>query len=260
MVKRAHEALARDDAPSILRQSAPEAITSRTIAEAAAAGDALADRLMRETARYLAVGAVSMMHTIDPDLVLFGGGMINAGDPLLDEIRRNVRTMAFPIPAAKTRIEFAQLGDEAGFVGAAGWARKILSSSFLTLVGRLGAVGRLGGVGRLGAIGRLGSNGRLGRVALLLRLRLLGGRLRLRGRQELRLGQEAVAIAIEQIEPRLRPGELLAGNLAVSILVHRLESLDGLLLRLLGERRGGPAGPPGIPRPRACRCGWRHRS
>ena len=35
--------------------------------------------------------------------------------------------MAFPIPAAKTRIEFARLGDEAGFVGAAGWARKVLT-------------------------------------------------------------------------------------------------------------------------------------
>jgi hypothetical protein len=35
--------------------------------------------------------------------------------------------MAFPIPAAKTRIEFAQLGREAGFVGAAGWARAILT-------------------------------------------------------------------------------------------------------------------------------------
>ena len=82
---------------------------------------------MRRTARYLAIGAVSLMHTIDPDLILFGGGMTNAGEPLLDEIRRNVKQMAFPIPAAKTRIEFALLGDEAGFVGAAGWARKMLS-------------------------------------------------------------------------------------------------------------------------------------
>jgi glucokinase len=127
LVKRAHEALAHDDAPSALRQVQPEAITSRLIAEAAAGGDALADRLMRDTARYLAVGAVSLMHTIDPDLILFGGGMINAGHLLLDAIRRNVREMAFPIPAAKTRIEFARLGGEAGFVGAAGWARKILN-------------------------------------------------------------------------------------------------------------------------------------
>ena len=53
---------------------------------------------MKETARYLAVGAVSMMHTIDPDLILFGGGMINAGEPLLDEIRRNVQQDGLPDP------------------------------------------------------------------------------------------------------------------------------------------------------------------
>jgi glucokinase len=129
MVKRAHEALTKDDSPSALRDVAPEDVTSRLIAESAAAGDALAGRLMSETARYLAVGAVSMMHTIDPDLILFGGGMTNAGDPLLEEIRRNVRKLAFPIPAAKTRIEFAKLGGDAGFVGAAGWARAIFSRS-----------------------------------------------------------------------------------------------------------------------------------
>ena len=127
LVKRAHEALAESNAPSRLRQVAPETITSRAIAEAAAAGDELAHRLVRDTAHYLAVGTVSLMHTIDPDLVLFGGGMINAGQPLLDAIRQDVRRMAFPIPAARIRIDFASLGEEAGFVGAAGWARTVLS-------------------------------------------------------------------------------------------------------------------------------------
>ncbi len=127
LVKRAQEALAQDDQPSRLRDLDPDHITSRVISEAAAAGDALGRRLMRETAHYLAVGAVSLMHTIDPDLILFGGGMINAGESLLEDIRHDVRQMAFPIPAAKTRVEFARLGEEAGFVGAAGWARKVLS-------------------------------------------------------------------------------------------------------------------------------------
>ena len=78
---------------------------------------------MRETAHYLAVGAVSLMHTIDPDIVLFGGGMIAAGAPFLEDIRTDVRAMAFPVPAARTRIEYAELGGDAGFIGAAGCAR-----------------------------------------------------------------------------------------------------------------------------------------
>src|SRR6185312_11478258 len=64
LVERAREALEQGDTPSRLRQLDPEALTSRAISEAAAAGDPLADRLMKDTARYLAVGAVSLMHTI----------------------------------------------------------------------------------------------------------------------------------------------------------------------------------------------------
>ena len=63
------------------------------------------------------------MHTIDPDIVLFAGGMIKAGPTFLEAIRDDIRAMAFPIPAAKTRVEYAELGGAAGFIGAAGCAR-----------------------------------------------------------------------------------------------------------------------------------------
>ena len=78
---------------------------------------------MRETARYLAVGAVNLMNTIDPDMILFGGGMIAAGTTLLNDIRGDIQSLAFPIPAASTVIEYAALGGDAGYIGAAGCAR-----------------------------------------------------------------------------------------------------------------------------------------
>ena len=78
---------------------------------------------MRETAHYLAVGAVCLMHTIDPDIVLFGGGMIAAGLPFLEDIRHDIRAMAFPTLARTIRIEYAELGGDAGFIGAAGCAK-----------------------------------------------------------------------------------------------------------------------------------------
>jgi glucokinase len=123
LVLRAFEAIEMDRTESILRSVPRDQITSRFIANAAKGGDAIATRLMHETARYLAVGAVCLMHTIDPDMILFGGGMIAAGEGFLEEIRGHIRKMAFPIPAAKTLIEYAQLGGDAGFVGAAGCAR-----------------------------------------------------------------------------------------------------------------------------------------
>lgn len=76
LVKRAIEALERADESTILReQLAKGTLSARSINEAATSGDSLAERLMRETAHYLAVGAVCLMHTIDPDIILFGGGM-----------------------------------------------------------------------------------------------------------------------------------------------------------------------------------------
>src|SRR5262249_12421579 len=98
-------------------------LTAEDVFNAAKAQDALADRLVEETGFYLAVGAMNMMHTIDPDMVVFGGGMIETGEWFLERIRWHVQKLAFPVPAAKTQIRYAELGSDAGFIGAAGCAR-----------------------------------------------------------------------------------------------------------------------------------------
>ena len=124
LVKRAREALEHDAASLLHDALGRDALTSRSIAEASARGDALARGLMRETARYLAVGAVCLMHTIDPDVILFGGGMIAAGELFLADIRQDIHDLAFPRPAAGTRVAYAELGGDAGFIGSAGCARQ----------------------------------------------------------------------------------------------------------------------------------------
>lgn len=124
LVKRAREALETEPGSSLNEAAKAGHLSSRTIAEAAENGDTLASRLMSETARYLAIGAVNLMHTIDPDLILFSGGMIAAGPHFLDAIRKGIRSLAFPVPAAQTRIAYAELGGDAGFIGAAGCARQ----------------------------------------------------------------------------------------------------------------------------------------
>ena len=124
LVKRAQELLEDETNRSSLRDIPSDRLTSRAINDAADAGDDLARRLMRETAFYLAVGAVTLMHTIDPDIVLFGGGMIAAGQTFLEEIRQHVEKMAFPAVAKGCKIEYAELGGDAGFIGAAGCARE----------------------------------------------------------------------------------------------------------------------------------------
>ncbi len=131
LVKRAIEALEAEPGSVLMAHHKDQTLSARTIDAAADGGDPLAVRLMSETARHLAVGAVSLMHTIDPDLVLFGGGMIAAGPRLLEEIRGHVRALAFPVPARKTRVDYASLGGDAGFIGAAGCARMSFSKDGL---------------------------------------------------------------------------------------------------------------------------------
>jgi glucokinase len=128
VVKRTREALAADRGQSSLHTMtlSGDEISSKRIFDAAAAGDALAETIVEDTAFYLAVGAMNMMHTIDPDMVVYGGGMIAAGEEFLDRIRRHVKELAFPVPAAKTQIRYALLGSDAGFIGAAACGRLLL--------------------------------------------------------------------------------------------------------------------------------------
>jgi glucokinase len=99
------------------------------IAEAAEAGDELARRSIMETARWLGIGIVSLVHTIDPDAVVIGGAMTFGGDsaPLGREFLARICEEALPRllePLRKAvRIEFATLGGDAGFIGSAGLAR-----------------------------------------------------------------------------------------------------------------------------------------
>jgi glucokinase len=128
VVRRAREALGRACDESSLRAltEIDAELTAKTIFDAAAAGDSFAQKIVDETAFYLAVGTTNLMHTIDPDMVVFAGGMIAAGESFLERIRRHVRELAFPVPAAKTQIRYAQLGSDAGFIGAAACARQLL--------------------------------------------------------------------------------------------------------------------------------------
>jgi glucokinase len=123
LVKRAIEALQSGEPSSLHKALEEGALSAQAIDRAGDSGDPLARRLMHETARYLAVGAVCLMHTIDPDIILFGGGMIAAGSHFLEDIRAVIHQIAFPTPARATRVEYASLGGDAGFIGAAGCAR-----------------------------------------------------------------------------------------------------------------------------------------
>lgn len=106
------------------------AVTPILIAQAAEAGDKFADQLIMDTARFLGVGMTSVMHTINPNLFLIGGAMTfgrnetELGRRFIQRVRDEVAHRGFPVPVKNTRIEYATLGGAAGYIGAAGCARR----------------------------------------------------------------------------------------------------------------------------------------
>jgi glucokinase len=135
LVKRAHEALDRGHKSSLAAHAVegPE-LTALLLAQEAEAGDALAQELILETAMYLGVGIVSLMHTLDPSGVVLGGAMTFGGHDtrigrlFLARIQEEVRQRAFPVLAARTSVDYAVLGGDAGHIGAAGIARAGLAA------------------------------------------------------------------------------------------------------------------------------------
>jgi len=104
-------------------------ITPLEISKAAEADDSLAREIVMETAHYLALGIVTLIHTIDPDSIVIGGGVSfgGAGHPLGEQFLQHMRDEVRPRLISSLRptlqIDFAQLGGDAGYIGAAGLAR-----------------------------------------------------------------------------------------------------------------------------------------
>jgi predicted NBD/HSP70 family sugar kinase len=102
---------------ALLRELAggdPDAVTARTVFAAAAQGDAAAAEVVAELTTRLGRGVANVATVLDPDLVVLGGGIANAGAGLLEPIERAVRA-AVPAPP---RVVLSELGDDGAALGA----------------------------------------------------------------------------------------------------------------------------------------------
>lgn len=99
-------------------------LTGKHITDAARQGDAVALAAFNTTAQWLGAGIASLSVVLDPACVVIGGGVIDAGEILLAPTRAAVeRYMPFAGKHPSPRIIAAELGNEAGLVGAADLAR-----------------------------------------------------------------------------------------------------------------------------------------
>ncbi len=94
-------------------------LTPVAIAAAARRGDGAAQAVWEKAGYYLGLGMVGIVNLLNPDVIVVGGGIGNAGNLLLNPARRMVRKRALQVPARHVRIVRAALGVEAGVIGAA---------------------------------------------------------------------------------------------------------------------------------------------
>ena len=106
-----------------------EALTPESLSRAAARGDRLARSLWEAVALDLAVAVAGVVNILNPDRIVIGGGVAQAGRWLFEPLRRAVRERAMAVPARAARIVPAALGTDAGAIGAATLVREYMEGT-----------------------------------------------------------------------------------------------------------------------------------
>ncbi len=104
-------------------------IRSGALAKALRSNDKLTMKVFKKATKYLGVGIASIVNFLNPEMIVLGGGVVEAlDDSFLDDITAVVADYSLPNTLSGVRIVKAQLGDDAGILGAAALARQRLAA------------------------------------------------------------------------------------------------------------------------------------
>ena len=105
------------------------AIRSGVLAKAIRLNDKLTLKVLKKATKYLGVGIGSIVNFLNPEMIVLGGGVVEAlDDTFLDNIRNAVEKYALPNTLNGVQIVRAKLGDDAGILGAAALAKQRLET------------------------------------------------------------------------------------------------------------------------------------
>lgn len=100
--------------------SEAERISGRTACDAMRAGDPAAKEVYDKYVKYLAAGITNMINIFQPEIISLGGGVSNEGQSLIDALLPVIRKEQYGSDFLKcTEIRIAELGNDAGMIGAA---------------------------------------------------------------------------------------------------------------------------------------------
>ena len=94
-------------------------INAAIVAKAANKGDKLAREIIEKTGEYLGTGIANVINLFNPQMVIIGGGVAQAGDLIFNPLKKTMEKRAFPVPAKVVKIVASSLGRDCTVIGAA---------------------------------------------------------------------------------------------------------------------------------------------
>lgn len=94
-------------------------LTIRRIFTAIKRGDKIAPEVVKSTAQILGVALTGLVNALNPEVIILGGGVAEGGSIFVDNVRESVMEKALPCATEKLAVLTAELGNAAGFIGAA---------------------------------------------------------------------------------------------------------------------------------------------
>ena len=121
IVRRMRERLFRDRTSSLSTLALPRdrELTAEDIGIAARKGDEMAQLMLERTGMFLGIALAAVVNLLNVEMIVLGGGVMEAGDLILKPTTNEVRRRAFPPSFRDCEIVKAQLGPKAGVIGAA---------------------------------------------------------------------------------------------------------------------------------------------
>lgn len=126
----AAKAAHRGDAPWLAKEVGTDLadIRSGAISDSVAHGDVVVRRLVEEAAESIGTAVVNIVHILAPDKIVLGGGLIEAmEDIFISVISETARKGVMPVYRDRFEVVAAKLADDAGVMGAAAWAKRVLT-------------------------------------------------------------------------------------------------------------------------------------
>ena len=123
IVRRANERLNRDSTSSLSKLAANKDFTANDLAREAKEGDDFSLMMIERTGKYIGTGVASVINLLNIERIVLGGGVMQAGELILNPIIQEAKRRAFQPCFEATQIVLAALGEDAATIGVAMLAR-----------------------------------------------------------------------------------------------------------------------------------------